>query len=150
MLLWQRYRERGYPTLTIRWERLLLEYGTVRDELRDFLGLARQNANLEGVGFVDENRGWVGGWGTPAFEGGQSSAISDGGESWDNANEIGKFINRFRFLGSPVTVGYAAGATVYKYSGQPVPAPTGPARSASSVASSVTRTPTIRCCRFLL
>lgn len=40
LLLWQRYRERGYPTLTVRWERLLLEYGTVRDELRDFLGLA--------------------------------------------------------------------------------------------------------------
>lgn len=58
-----------------------------------------------------------------AFEGGQSSVTSDGGESWSNADEIGKFINRFRFLGSPVTVGYAAGATVYKYSDQHVPAP---------------------------
>ncbi|MGH3670435.1 MAG: WD40/YVTN/BNR-like repeat-containing protein [Pseudonocardiaceae bacterium] len=83
----------------------------------------QQNANLEGVGFVDENRGWVGGWGTPAFEGGQSSATSDGGVSWSDASEIGKFINRFRFFGNPVTVGYAAGATVYKYSGQPVSTP---------------------------
>lgn len=95
---------------------------------------SQQNANLEGVGFVDENRGWVGGWGTPAFEGGQSSVTSDGGESWGNANEIGKFINRFRFLGSPVTVGYAAGATVYKYSDQPVPAPTPMAVSLESAA----------------
>lgn len=83
----------------------------------------QHNANLEGIGFVEENRGWVGGWGTPAFVGGQSSATSDGGQSWANADEIGKFINRFRFFGSPVTVGYAAGATVYKYSDQPVPAP---------------------------
>jgi hypothetical protein len=59
----------------------------------------------------------------PAFEGGQSSETTDGGRSWRDAEAIGKFINRFRFLGSPVTVGYAAGATVYKYSAEPVPAP---------------------------
>ena len=94
----------------------------------------QQNANLEGVGFVDETLGWVGGWGTPAFVGGQSSATSDGGESWSDANEIGKFINRFRFLDSPVTVGYAAGATVYKYSDQPVPAPARMAVSPESAA----------------
>lgn len=94
----------------------------------------QQNANLEGVGFVDETLGWVGGWGTPAFVGGQSSATSDGGESWSDANEIGKFINRFRFLDSPVTVGYAAGATVYKYSDQPVPAPAPMAVSPESAA----------------
>ena len=92
------------------WERL---------EIND----SQQNANLEGVGFTDENRGWVGGWGTPAFVGGQSSETSDGGRTWRDANEIGKFINRFRFFGSPVTVGYAAGATVYKYSAEPVPPP---------------------------
>jgi len=80
------------------------------------IGDPQQNANLEGVGFVDESHGWVGGWGTPAFVGGQSSATVDGGQTWSDANDIGKFINRFRFLGSPVTVGYAAGATVYKYS----------------------------------
>lgn len=37
--LWQWHRERGHPIFTIRWERLLLEYSTVRDELQDFLGL---------------------------------------------------------------------------------------------------------------
>lgn len=90
----------------------------------------QQNANLEGVGFVDESRGWVGGWGTD-FSGGQSSATEDGGLTWRDANEIGRFVNRFRFLGSPPTVGYAAGATVYKYSDEPVPAPPRPAFAAA-------------------
>jgi hypothetical protein len=90
----------------------------------------QQNANLEGVGFVDESRGWVGGWGTD-FSGGQSSATEDGGQTWRDANEIGRFVNRFRFLGSPVTVGYAAGATVYKYADAPVPTPPRPAFAAA-------------------
>jgi len=51
----------------------------------------QQNANLEGVGFIDENHGWVGGGGKPAFVGGQSSVTEDGGASWSDANEIGKF-----------------------------------------------------------
>lgn len=37
-----------------------------------------------------------------------------GGLSWSDANHIGLAINRFRFFGSPVTVGYASGQTVYK------------------------------------
>lgn len=82
----------------------------------------QHNANLEGVGFVDESHGWVGGWGTADFRGGFSSETTDGGQNWRDANEIGKFINRFRFLGTPVTVGYASGLTVYKYSAEPVPA----------------------------
>jgi photosystem II stability/assembly factor-like uncharacterized protein len=81
------------------------------------------NANLEGVGFTDERRGWVGGWGTPDFTGGFSSATEDGGANWRDANEIGRFINRFRFFGNPATVGYASGRTVYKYSSEPVPPP---------------------------
>jgi photosystem II stability/assembly factor-like uncharacterized protein len=81
------------------------------------------NKNLEGIGFLDEERGWVGGWGDAAFSSGFSSATSDGAESWRDANEIGRFLNRFRFLGNPVAVGYAAGDTIYKYSAEPVPAP---------------------------
>lgn len=83
----------------------------------------QRNANLEGIGFVDEDHGWVGGWGTADFRGGFSSETSDGGEHWQNANHIGKFINRFRFFGNPVTVGYASGRTVYKYSAEPVGPP---------------------------
>lgn len=79
------------------------------------------NANLEGIGFVDEQNGWVGGWGDRLFQGGFSSATGDGAENWRDANEIGRFINRFRFLGDPVSVGYASGDTIYKYSSEPVP-----------------------------
>jgi hypothetical protein len=43
--------------------------------------------------------------------------------NWRDANEIGKAINRFRFFGSPVTVGYASGETVYKYTSAPAPVP---------------------------
>jgi hypothetical protein len=28
-----------------------------------------------------------------------------GGKTWDNANEVGFRLNRFRFFGNPVTVG---------------------------------------------
>lgn len=86
----------------------------------------QMNVNLEGVGFIDERTGWVGGWGPGGFgQGGDplglSSATTDGGATWVNANEIGLRINRFRFFGSPVTAGYASGFTVYKYSSAPIP-----------------------------
>jgi photosystem II stability/assembly factor-like uncharacterized protein len=74
------------------------------------------NANLEGVGFVSETVGWVGGWGDARFQGGFTSATRDGGATWSNANEVGRFINRFRFFGNPVQLGYASGDTIYKYS----------------------------------
>ncbi|ODG99863.1 hypothetical protein A4S05_36050 [Nostoc sp. KVJ20] len=86
----------------------------------------QENVNLEGVGFADENLGWVGGWGYDFLEGnptGISSQTNDGGQNWEDANQIGQFINRFRFFGNPVTVGYASGKTVYKYSAAPVTAP---------------------------
>lgn len=83
----------------------------------------QENANLEGIGFIDENQGWVGGWGDADFEGGFSSETKDGGQNWQDANQIGQFINRFRFFGDPVTVGYASGKTVYKYAMAPAIAP---------------------------
>lgn len=81
----------------------------------------QMNANLEGVGFIDKKQGWVGGWGDIAFQSGKSSATIDGGDTWTDANSIGLFINRFRFIGSPLEVGYASGDTVYKYSTDPIP-----------------------------
>jgi photosystem II stability/assembly factor-like uncharacterized protein len=74
------------------------------------------NANLEGVGFLNENEGWVGGWGDREFKGGFSSQTVDGGTTWTNANHVGKYINRFRVIGSPPRRVYASGDTVYKYS----------------------------------
>ncbi len=82
----------------------------------------QKNVAIEGVGFVDENLGWVGGWGYGFEEGnpnGLSSQTNDGGKNWQDANQIGQFINRFRFIGNPVIVGYASGKTVYKYSTEP-------------------------------
>jgi photosystem II stability/assembly factor-like uncharacterized protein len=83
----------------------------------------QRNANLEGIGFLDRDRGWVGGWGDIGFIGGFTSATTDGGNNWDNANQIGFRLNRFRFIGNPVTVAYASGDTVYKFTDQPPPAP---------------------------
>lgn len=82
------------------------------------------NANLEGVGFMTEDRGWVGGWGNAESTAGYTSGTIDGGITWVDANQVGQFINRFRFIGDPVTVGYACGRTVYKYNpeGDTVPA----------------------------
>lgn len=82
------------------------------------------NANLEGVGFITEDRGWVGGWGNADFTAGYTSGTIDGGQTWTDANEVGGFINRFRFIGDPVIVGYASGRLVYKYIPQEVAAVT--------------------------
>lgn len=91
-----------------------------RIEIRD----AQGNANLEGIGFLDETVGWVGGWGDRQGEAGFSSETRDGGSTWTDANHIGRFLNRFRFLRVPELVGYASGDTVYKYASVPVsPAP---------------------------
>ena len=93
--------------------------------------------NLEGIGFVDEQKGWVGGWGPGGFgSGGDATGLSsstvDGGKTWNNANEIGLFLNRFRFFGKPVHTGYASGDSVYKYSAEPVPVPSPVAAFAGS------------------
>lgn len=79
------------------------------------------NINLEGVGFVDENTGWVGGWGVATVgeeTAGFSSSTVDGGKSWQDANDIGRFINRFRFFRGPEPIGYASGLTVYRYAAE--------------------------------
>jgi photosystem II stability/assembly factor-like uncharacterized protein len=83
----------------------------------------QRNANLEGIGFIDRQRGWVGGWGDQDFQGGFTSATSDGGANWDNANEVGLRLNRFRFIGNPPRVAYASGDTVYKFTDEPVAVP---------------------------
>ena len=92
------------------------------------------NANLEGVGFITEDRGWVGGWGDANFINGYTSGTIDGGQNWVNANEVGRFINRFRFLGNPVKVGYASGRQIYKYNPEGDPAVTAPQLAATSLA----------------
>jgi len=103
---------------------------------------AQGNANLEGIGFVNPQRGWVGGWGTADFSGGFSSETTDGGANWVNANHIGRFLNRFRFFGNPVHTGYASGDTVYKYTAEPpVDTPLSPATLTAAASSQRTLLP---------
>jgi photosystem II stability/assembly factor-like uncharacterized protein len=82
----------------------------------------QDNANIEGIGFLDDKVGWAGGWGDENFESGFTSETRDGGENWTDANHVGKFLNRFRFIHEPELVGYASGDTVYKYTNAPPPA----------------------------
>ncbi|MCG8455549.1 MAG: hypothetical protein MI919_04645 [Holophagales bacterium] len=79
------------------------------------------NADIQAVGFVDAATGWVGGWGAGDPEGnptclpGTTSATSDGGASWREDPCVGRFLNRFRFVGPERRIGYAAGDRIYKY-----------------------------------
>jgi hypothetical protein len=76
------------------------------------------NVDLEGVGFIDEKTGWAGGWGDgfPRHPKGTTSGTTDGGANWFDANEVGHFLNRFRFVPGATTgiVGYASGDTIYQ------------------------------------
>ncbi|WJI79406.1 MULTISPECIES: YCF48-related protein [unclassified Mesorhizobium] len=76
----------------------------------------QRNVNLEGIGFLDEMTGWVGGWGSgfPSNPLGTTSGTADGGATWSDANDVGRFINRFRFTGSEPIVAYASGGTIYQ------------------------------------
>ncbi len=81
------------------------------------------NNDLEGIGFLDAKRGWVGGWGNN-FAGKMNSYTDDGGETWtaeDNvtgdANSDPRLrINRYRIHGDPAADGFAycSGLQVYK------------------------------------
>ena len=77
----------------------------------------QRNVELEGVGFIDEQVGWVGGWGHGFLAGnpdGTASGTIDGGATWFDANGVGRFINRFRFTKTEPIVAYASGATIYQ------------------------------------
>lgn len=62
-----------------------------------------------GIGFIDENRGWVGGT-TSGYE------TMDGGRSWKRV-EMGRAVNKIRLLKTENGfVGYAIGVDLYKLS----------------------------------
>lgn len=69
--------------------------------------LAFPDYNQQGIGFVTEDLGWVGGSENPTF------LSTDGGQTWIE-DPFGEYVNRFQFLSS--TLGYAGGLTVYRYS----------------------------------
>lgn len=61
--------------------------------------------SIQGIGFVNEKVGWVGGWDMKALE------TLDGGASWSETSIMNN-INRFRFFGD--TLGYASGNQIAK------------------------------------
>lgn len=92
------------------------------------------NNDLEGIGFINELQGWVGGWGfqdlsTPVG-GLENSFTEDGGETWiaqnhlpnpnippSSRNDPRYRINRYRFVKDifgNVTTGYCSGQQVFK------------------------------------
>lgn len=61
---------------------------------------------VQGIGFVNEKQGWIGGNSTePVY------TTSDGGETWQS-DVIRPRLNRFRFLGD--SLGFAVGRSVYR------------------------------------
>lgn len=63
---------------------------------------------VQGIGFANENLGWVGGNSTyPCYE------TTDGGESWHPAG-FGTRVNRFWMIDD--STGFASGSTIYRYS----------------------------------
>ncbi len=65
---------------------------------------AAKNWELEGVGFIDENTGWTGGYGAGSL------MTTDGGQTWVHRNDGGNF-NRLYFI-RPGT-GFAAGGGIF-------------------------------------
>lgn len=65
--------------------------------------------NIQAVGFIDENTGWMGGHNTGFHE------TTDGGQTWTNIN-VGNNLNRIFIVNS--TIAYAGGTSLYKFSNQ--------------------------------
>ncbi len=84
------------------------------------------NQDLEGIGFIDEKHGWVGGWGQNfPNQGYLNSYTEDGGETWKPQNHVPGAslsddrirINRYRIKGDPGNGGFAycSGIQVYRF-----------------------------------
>ena len=63
--------------------------------------------DLQGIGFIDEDRGWVGPRSIPMYE------TTDGGLTWNQDSSLFPNINRFFRVNSELM--YAAGSSIYKY-----------------------------------
>jgi len=66
---------------------------------------------IQAVGFINENHGWMGGHSTGFYE------TLNGGQTWTNLN-IGSNLNRI-FIISP-TLAYASGTSLYKFTETPL------------------------------
>lgn len=66
----------------------------------------------EGIGFLNENTGWIGGYGSSSATD-STYMTTNGGITWSKAG-WGKSMNRIRFIND--TLAFASGVTGYKYS----------------------------------
>lgn len=74
--------------------------------------------DVEGIGFLNENTGWIGGWGVNQVgSAGPTYETTNAGTNWHLAG-WGINMNRIRFLSD--TLAYAVGKTVYKYTSEPI------------------------------
>lgn len=104
----------SFPSRTIGYASIQNIYGTTPAYLKTTNGgktwtkkyAPGQEFDEEGIGFITEKLGWLGGWG------GNVSTTTDGGNSWQYIANADSNVNRFRFFGD--TLGYCAGAQVYK------------------------------------
>jgi photosystem II stability/assembly factor-like uncharacterized protein len=69
-----------------------------------------KNINIQGIGFIDANHGWIGGWSTGMYE------TEDGGLTWSLANNFAN-LNRFFRLNEDAV--FFAGTTVFRLSPEP-------------------------------
>jgi len=67
--------------------------------------------DLEGIGFINENTGWVGGWGGFTYQ------TTNGGANWAQT-PWSRLVNRFRFISD--TLGYCVGNSFYKFTQETV------------------------------
>ena len=74
----------------------------------------QRTSNIQGFGFINDDLGWAGGWGDYTFLKGLSTCTLDGGVTWNDANNIGKNINRFRLVSLSPLLAYAAGEDIYR------------------------------------
>ncbi len=65
------------------------------------------SGTMQGIGFLNENLGWVGGFSQLFYE------TTDGGQTWDYQPSIGLSFNRFQRVND--TLMYTAGVNVYRY-----------------------------------
>ena len=75
---------------------------------------------VQGVGFLNENMGWLGGSVKWTME------TRDGGQSWRRVKDIGRGFNKFQFFGD--SIAYGTGFGVYKLE-NPKPMPFGKKRT---------------------
>ena len=81
----------------------------------------------QGIGFLTEDVGWLGGWSNPTY------STTDGGETWQEMGVM-QNLNRIRFVGNGLA--YAVGSRVYRYGPDPVGTPVAAATSGPTLSAS--------------